>query len=205
MDSLFLHYLGLWSPLAYAGVFLGMAAEGDPILFAIGFLTHRGFFKLPYIAVVVYSGVLFGDLCWYRLGTHLVGREGRIRRWVERIAAPFDKFIIAHPRRAIFISKFIYGLHRPTLIRAAMLGVPTKEFIRINIVAAAAWITVVGGIAYMASSSLSLIKHYFKFAEVALAVSLLIFILAEREVSRILKRRLAATKNGEVGSQQPLT
>ncbi len=68
MEIFLSHYLGFWLPVGYLVVFLAMMVEGDAALFAAAFLTHQGFFNLGVIIVVVFLGVLIGDLGWYWLG-----------------------------------------------------------------------------------------------------------------------------------------
>lgn len=179
-STLLLHYLILQRPLGYLLVFLGMIIEGDFVLFTAAFLTQQDFFDLGDMAIVIFSGVIIGDLIWYWLGTKLRGISASINRRVERIANHFDDHITDRQLRTLFVSKFVYGIHHAVLIRAGSLGVEISNFIRNDFIASVAWILIVGGAGYFSSLSYSLIRNYLRFVETGLLISLIVFFVLER-------------------------
>lgn len=190
MDSLVLHYLLLWKPLGYAIIFFGMMIEGDALLFMAALLTHQGFFDIGDMAFFVFFGVLIGDTLWYLLGVWFTGSIPVVNAWVTRLARPFDHRLHKRSVRTIFISKFMYGLHRSILIRAGSAGVPLKTFIKADLLAATLWILIIGGLGYLSSASLSLFKHYIRFTEVAILLALIIFLAFDYFFSRAERKKL---------------
>ena len=190
MEALTLNYLSIWHPLGLFILLMGLLIEGNIFLFAAMFLTQRGAFTMPEILPIVLVGILGGDFLWYLAGRYLTDSDGRTKRWVEKLTKSFDKQIGLRPNRVIFFSKFIYGIHRAVLVRAGMLKISFKKFLIADGVTSVMWIILIGGVAYVASSSLSIIKHYLKFTEIALLVALLGFLFIEKVVSRFFKEEL---------------
>lgn len=169
-------YLGIGYPLIFAATMF----EGDIILFTTGFLTQQGLFSIIYAPIVVFCGALAGDLVWYWLGYELNKLHisvSFLRRWMERLSEPIDEHLLNRTNYTIFISKFAYGFNHLTLMRAGMLGIKLKTFIKANISATLAWMLVVGGLGYISGESFALIKHYLRYGEFALLGAVLIFFL----------------------------
>lgn len=186
MHSFFFDYLTLWPPLGYVLIFLGMLLEGEVVLFAAAFLTHEGFFDIRIMLLLVIVGVIWGDMLWYRLGRRLK-KTSFAGLYIARVTDQFDDHLRHRPRRTIFISKFIYGLHRLILLRTGMLRIRHDKFLRSDMLAAGCWLVVVGSIGYLFSASL---RHYLKFIEVALLLGLIIFMCINIFLASFLKKRL---------------
>jgi membrane protein DedA with SNARE-associated domain len=170
--------LAVWKPLGYTAVFFGLLLEGEIIIFTAFFLAHLGAFDLGDIILIIIAAVALNDLLWHKLGRSKYVTSDRILNITKKFSGPLDALIQQHPFRTFFITKFTYGLMRPTIIRSGMLGIPTEQFIKHDYPAAAIWIVIIGSLGYFASASLPLLKHYFKLAEIVLAiilVSLFIF------------------------------
>lgn len=162
-----------------------MIIEGDPFLFSAFFLAHEGVLRISTLSVVVFLGVLIGDLLWYWLGIKIDKHSSRkLVDWAERIAAPFDGHLISRTFHTIFISKFTYGTYHAILVRAGMLRFPIRRFIGYDAVSTVVWMIVVGGLGYFSSYSFSLIKHYMKIAEVGLLIGILFFIFLSKYISK---------------------
>lgn len=185
-SSLFIHYLILSRPIGYALVFTGMIIEGDILLFTAAFLTHQGIFDIGDMLVAVLAGTIVGDMLWYMLGFRLNHSSLFLRRWIDRIAWPFDKQLMSRPFHTIFVSKFIYGIHHALLIRAGNLKLPFKKFALVDFAAIVLWIAAVGGLGYVSGLSFTLLKHYLRFAEFGLAVGLLVLFI----LLHLTKKRL---------------
>lgn len=180
-NSLILHYLyvwALWKPIGYSLVFLGMTLEGDMILFTIGFLTQQGLLDVPYVFLFAVAGAVAGDVAWYWLGSKLKTPYrlfSLIRRWIDRASPPLDEHLVNRTMHTIFVSKFVYGFNHLILMRAGMLRLRLKSFIKANIIATIFWVLVVGGLGYLSGASFILIRRYLRFAEIALLIGLAIF------------------------------
>lgn len=187
MRSFFLHYLTVSPPLGYLLLFIGMLFEGDALLFVTGFLAYHGYFSVSKAFPVVLLGAILGNVIWYQFGKKLVKSDGKIKKWVSKIASPFDKQFGTHLTRTMFLAKFLYGLHRAIIIRIGMLNVPWKKFISSEILATGVWVVAVGGLAYLAGSSIDLIKHYIRFAETGILLGLFLFWGIRKTIAGIVR------------------
>jgi len=173
--------LGIWN---YVIIFLAMIVEGDPFLFSAFFLAHEGVFGIATLSIVIFCGVLIGDLIWYWLGIKIDKHNSRLVGWAEKIAAPFDEHLISRTFHTIFISKFTYGTYHAILLRAGMLRFPIRRFIGYDAISTIVWMAVVGGLGYFSSYSFSLIKQYIKIAEVGLLIGVLFFVFLSKYISK---------------------
>lgn len=183
-------YLLMWRPLGYILVFIGMIFEGDIFLFTAAFLTHQQFFDARAMFLTAFSGVFFGDMFWYWIGVRFNGSSHFLNRWVHKLAKPFDRHLLETPLRAIFFSKFAYGVHHALLVRAGALGIKIRDFMKVDIIATLTWMSIVGGLGYVSSASLGTVKHYLRFTEFAFGLALILLFPLEYIARRISKRKL---------------
>lgn len=186
---MFLHYLTEYQTLGYIIIFLGMMIEGDILLFTVGFLTYRGYFDIGIVLLIVSLGIVIGDNLWYVLG-EVIKENSIFGRFITRVIKPFDEHLKKRTVWTIFISKFAYGSHRLTLLRAGMLRLPFKKFIEGDISASVVWILLIGGLGYISSASFFLIRRYLRYSEITLLFGLILFILVSHLITRISKKKL---------------
>ena len=93
LHSLFLFYLTLWRPLGYSLVALGVAFEGDGMLFTSAFLTAEGFFDVGDMMIIIFLSVILGDTIWFLIGRNYIRRFPRLVRLVNKFAKPFDRHL----------------------------------------------------------------------------------------------------------------
>lgn len=189
MESLFLsHIATLPFFVIYSVIFLGMVFEGETILFGAFFLAYEGYID-PYDTVFfVLMGTLIGNLLWYELG-------GRIHtlpfmKKANRHLGALDNRLAHFPVSTLVLTKFTYGLHHITLLRAKPAGVKLRKFLKIDVTASLIWISAVAVVAIVFSASLDLLKTYVKFAEVGLLIAIAIFVIAMHFTSSSLKKEL---------------
>jgi len=194
MDSLLLHYLESYKLLAYLIIFIAMIFEGDVVLFLAFYLAHQGYFKLSNIIAVAIVGILLGDLGWYHIGKYLENAP-LIKNYFKKIGGPIDYHLKKNPFRAIFISKFMYGIHHALLMRAGALRVNLKKFFQIDILASLTWIAAIGLIGYFSSASISMTKHYIKYTEIGVLIGIMILFLITRSISRLTKKSWQKDEN----------
>ena len=192
MESLLAHYLTIWEPLGYIVIFIGMMFEGDTVLFIAAFLVQQGALGIVPVVLASLWGMLLGDNLWYSLGLKLRNSEKFpiAKKWAEGLAQPFDDHLRQNPFRTIFLAKFTYGFNRAIITRAGMLNLKWKRIEESDILATLLWGIIVGGLGYFSSASLSYLKSYLKYGEVALFISVVFFIILERIVSVQSKKRL---------------
>jgi len=190
MESLFTFYLIVWKPLGYLLAFLGSAFEGDLIWFAFSFFTSLGFFEFWPMVVAVFAGAIAGDLFFYFLGTRLEVLPPRFKIKLDELSSSIDSHIKKKPLRTLFLSKFVYGIHRALLVRYGMLKVPISSFLKADCLAVATWMTIVGSIGYFSGASFSLLKQYMKYAEVGLLIGLVLIFILIRWINKKAKKEI---------------
>jgi membrane protein DedA with SNARE-associated domain len=191
MKTLLLSYLISWKLSAYFGAFVLIMIEGDVVVFVSAFLTRQGFFYLPYIAPLLILGALIGDFLWYSLGKFANQHpESLPSKIISNITKRFDDGIMNRTDTLLMATKFIYGTNRITLIRSGMLNVPVRKFFNADIKAVLVWIFIVGVIAYATSAWIPHLKHYFRYAEIGLALGLLLFLVVERLITAIFEENI---------------
>ncbi len=187
MESLLLAYLPHSVALGYLLIFLGMAIEGELVLFTALYLANIGYFSYQNIGLVLVAGIFVGDFFWYRFGSflHTHPRFSRARALLERVTRLIDDQLAIRPIHTFVVSKFIYGLNRTTLARAGVGGMGVTKFLEADILAVVAWLFVIGGAGYALSESLEGAARYIKYAEVGLLIGLLAFIILTQILSKI--------------------
>lgn len=148
----------------YVLVFLSMFLEGEASLFALAFLTHEGAFSLPLITITALLGVWFGDSLWYLIGQRSQNNYF-FKKMEKKLPNRFDYYIINHPWKSLFLSKFAYGFHHITLIRIGSLNMNFKKFAIIDYTTSTIWLFTIGSIGYFAGALLPTAKKYLKFGE----------------------------------------
>lgn len=184
VNSLVLHYITHWRPLAYGVIFFGMIFEGDIFLFTAAFLASQKFLGIAPTLLSLFGGVLLGDSLWYLLGYKINHSDTRIGRWLVKATGRLDEHLLKNPLRTIFISKFIYGIHHLILARAGVLKLKYKEFFKDDIISNLGWIAIVGGLGYLSGASFIYIKRYLRFAEYALVLGLILFLVSDYFISK---------------------
>ncbi len=187
METLLLHYLTRLGAVGYGLVAAGIVLEGEATLFASAFLAWQGIFRPTLVLAAAFVGTIGGDLAWYWTGRlcRLPGPAGRL---ACRLAGPIDGQLGKRPAKAVFLSKFIYGLTHITLLRAGARRLPLRSFLAGDLPAGLIWMAVVGGFGYSSGASIGLVRHYVKYGEVGLLLTLVVFYLILGLIGRRLRR-----------------
>jgi len=188
MESFFLHYLTAWEPLALLAVFFAVIIEGDMALFAAAYLVNQGFFGATEIMIVVPTAVFSGDWMWYGIGRWGRLPAARLSRWACRLAGPIDGQLAKRPGRAIFISKFAYGLNHITLMRAGAMKIAPKVFLLGDTPAGVMWMLIIGGLGYGFGASAALLKGYIHYSEMGLLAGLLVIFGLRKVIQRKIEK-----------------
>ena len=139
----------LIEPWGYLAVVAGTFFEGETILVLGGFAAHQGYLRLDLVMLSAFAGSLCGDQVWFWIGR----RFGR--RWIdshpgkaeliERVAALLDRwgawFILSF--------RFLYGLRSISPVAIGLSSVSAARFACLNVISAAVWAVVVGGLGYI--------------------------------------------------------
>ncbi len=190
-QGFFLSLIDQWHILGYAAVFIGLILEGDTVLFIAAFLTHQGLFDIWYLLLTVFSSVIIGDILWYIVGYHTRDSRFWLFRWAHGIGRHFDRYLTKRPLYTIFISKFTYGVHHLILMRAGVVNISLKDFIRKDIIATLVWVAIVGGLGYFSGFSFYLLRRYIRLTEIGfLAIMVALLFLEHFIINRKLKKNL---------------
>jgi membrane protein DedA with SNARE-associated domain len=178
--SLVLSALSTYAPIAYIVMAIGAAIEGEIFVFSASFLAHGGILD-PFITFpVLYGSVIGGDALWYKVGEHVAkSPASRFSRLVNRLEPYVDRHLHKRFGKTIFLTKFMYFVHHPVLMRAGTLKIGLKRLIRVDLWASLVWMAIVSGIAFLAGAWLPFLRHSLRFTEVALTVGLLFFLFVE--------------------------
>ncbi len=144
--------------------------EADAIIVFIGVLIHRELMPLWVGASISLVAGFANDYLWYRLGRHMHGKDHKLIAWIERVTARANVHVQAHPFKAIFLTKFMYGIvaiHRATLIRCGMNKLSHKNFFIYNGVSVVVWVILLIGFGYFGSDSISQVNHVVRIIEIS--------------------------------------
>ena len=166
-----------WGLLFYVLLALGMSVEGELLLFAAAFAAWNGLLDPWHLALAAGTGIFIGTVGWYALGAWL-GHGTRFApvRWAMRATRRFTDRLAARPARTLFLSSFVYGLYRPTQLRAGMDGMGVGRYLRYAVPTALAWIALVVALAWIATMTVLPVLQYVRYFEVALLVGVALFL-----------------------------
>jgi membrane protein DedA with SNARE-associated domain len=127
-------YVGLFLLLFLCG--LGVPIPEEVTLLAGGFLINLGFIHLYPTLIVVFVGILSGDLAMYSIGrkwghgiiTHRHLHEIFSEKRLERVR----QFFRDHGSKTIFIARFISGFRCAAFLAAGTMGMKTGKFILLD-------------------------------------------------------------------------
>ncbi len=191
MSGFIIHSIDAWGHWAYIFLFLGLIFEGETFLFSAFFLVRAGHLSLSAVFATAFLGVLAGDWVWFWIGRHLE-RFAWLASKMGAAAGPIDKQLLKRPLHTLFLSKFIYGVHRITQIRSGAVRIDAKTFWQADIAATFFWVGSIAGLAYFSAASIGYLRHIFKYTEIALLVAVIVFFLIAHAVSRWNRKRLEA-------------
>ena len=189
MEGLILYGLSEWRILAYILIFIGMILEGEIVFLVAIYYVYQGKIAPLNTICAAMAGMFIGDILWYSFGFYF-GRIPFIKKYIYRITTILDAQISRRPAVSIIFSKFTYGFHRLTLLRAKVVGVPLRKFMKIDAIGVIAWTFVIGNLVYILSASLPIFKKYFRFAELGLALIAIIYLVIVYLLSRYSKKVL---------------
>ena len=138
----------LLSQYGYLAVFLGSLLEGETIVVLAGFAAHQGHLSLPVTLLCAFAGGTLGDQAAFVVGyfwgpsilDRIPGARQRVGR-LQELLHRFDGLLIIGVR-------FMYGLRLVGPIAMGASGVKPIRFAAYNLVGAAIWACLIGGLGY---------------------------------------------------------
>jgi membrane protein DedA with SNARE-associated domain len=153
-------------------VFLAAMLEADMIPVLAGMAAHRGYFD-PVVAVTAASfGALAGDCVWF-----YVGRTNAIRntRLMQRLKSKAEILFQRVGNWQIPASHVIYGTRVATMTFLGARGSAMGRFVLVDGVSCLALTTLLFGLGFALSASVSLILINVKRVEIVLLVCVALF------------------------------
>ncbi len=134
---------GLVRTYGYAAVLCGTLLEGETLVVIAGFLSHRGYFQPPLVALAAFAGSFLVDQFFFRLGRRqgrrlLLQRSERWQAGAVRAEALLERF----GTWLILGFRFLYGLRTITPFVIGMSRVSAARFAILNAAGAALWAAV---------------------------------------------------------------
>lgn len=152
------HYIGIFILLVIGG--MGFPIPEGVTLIASGFLISHGIIRPIPALVVVFTGMLTGDMIIFYIGRkygRMVVTHRKFHRIIspERLAVLEDKF---NKWRTPFI---LFGRHLGfhVFLVAGIMRMPFLKFLALDIVSSVLTIAVMVGLGYIGGNSLQLIKR----------------------------------------------
>ncbi len=128
--------------IAESAPLTGFLVPGTLILPAIGILTGHDMSSFLYLYVYAVAGAFVGDLLGYWLGR----RGGQI--WQPQLLKNHhshsiqlaDELLKQHGSIAVFLGRFVWLIHPAVPTAAGLFGVPLRNFLWLDFIAASLWI-----------------------------------------------------------------
>ena len=186
------HYPG-WG---YFVVFLGMFIEGEGVFLTASILAEQNYLRWGLLITATFLGVVLGDLLLYYLGRSstktVLGRLAG-ERFKKYLHAQNGTFANHYPRVAI-VSKYIYFVNRVVPFLAGWHRVPLWDFVRIHVVAASLWITVMVLVSQPLSLFVNLVgvRYVIHRLEFVFLVIAALSIAVEVSLKRLFAKKLPA-------------
>jgi membrane protein DedA with SNARE-associated domain len=175
--------------LAYIILFAGCFIDAILAIFTgvLLILTHS--LNIWLVTIILIFGVAGEQLFWYEIGKFL-GKSNRVLKWTNKLASRFDHHFHQRPFRTLLVSKFVYGTHRPSLMRAGMLNMPLAKFVKAAFPGGLIWALTIAILSALLGASYSLLKTYLRNAGLVVLGLVVLLLLIEFTVSRRMQKEL---------------
>jgi membrane protein DedA with SNARE-associated domain len=186
LAALHIHHHLHGSSLGYVGIgaaaaasWAGVPGPGEPALIAGALFATRGRLDLVEVLAVAWLGAMAGGLAGWavgrRFGHALIAAPGPLRRQRVRAMARGERFFERFGVLAVYLA--------PSWVAGAT-GFPGGRFVVANALAAAFWVALVGGGAYLVGPSIGDIA-----SDAGLVGLLALAVVAVGAAARLLLRR----------------
>lgn len=173
----------LLADYGYLAVFIGCFLEGEAILVLAGFAAHQGHLSLPETLAVAFVGGTLGDQFFYWMGRafgpSLFERMPVFHQKSRRVVEMLKR----HDALLIVGIRFMYGLRIAGPVAMGAMHVSSWRFSFFNVVGAAIWAPLIGGLGYLFGHALeTLLGDVARFEVVGLAAiiaSALVFAIVQ--------------------------
>ncbi|MCK9345010.1 MAG: VTT domain-containing protein [Candidatus Pacebacteria bacterium] len=148
--DVFVHLVQGHRVWGYVVLFIAMMLEGEVLLIVAGMLASLEAFDVGDVFWIALVGVVLGNTMYYQAGVMLKNGKvaTRVIHWAEKAITFFLPEFRQKPFKSIFISKFIYGANRATVIMSGVFRIPFKLFFKAEFLASIFWVIVYMSVGY---------------------------------------------------------
>ncbi len=190
-------YAALFAMLLGAGV--GVPFPEEPTQLAAGVRSHEGYLLLVPAMVTCWTGIVAGDLAWFRLARRL-GPAVLSRRPIRRVLTPerrarVEAHLSRHAFLTVLVSRHLSGLRLPAFALAATHGVRRRTFVLADGLSALASVPLVVSAGYLGAQHLTKVRSDIRTAELAILALVIVgglVVLVVRRVRRVRCARQSA-------------
>jgi membrane protein DedA with SNARE-associated domain len=175
--------------LIYGVVFIGMLFEATFFLFSATILIGEHALNPVWGIMVVTTGALVEEILWYYIGLKL-GKWNKMADWANKIARPLDNHLLTRTFHTLFISKFIFGLHRAILMRSGMVKIPLGKYIKGAFASTGIWLAIVGTLGLSLGASYGLFRRYINYAEIVPLILVIAYFAIDYLISKRLRNNI---------------
>ncbi len=158
----------------YAAVAVGALLEGETVLLAAGFAAHRGLLDLRLVMLIAGLAGALGDQMYFalgrRYGASLLRRFPRLGAQLPRVQALLER----HHTALIPAIRFMIGLRTAGPLLIGWAGVNPWRFALLNMLGAAVWALLVGGLGYVFGAALERLLADLKGVEEVLLIGIIV-------------------------------
>jgi membrane-associated protein len=173
-------------------VLVGTFFEGEGVLLAASVLAERGLLSPVGVWLTAALGAWAGHLLWFSAGRRL-GRRllTRFRRLAAK-AAEADRIVEAHPKAAIFLLQYLYGIRMAGALALGLTAFSWRRFALYQAANCLVWAALLTALGYLVGAASAEFLHGW-IRWVWVTASLLVLLVI---VHRLSARSLEAARNG---------
>ena len=173
-------YAGLFFILFMCG--LGLPIPEEVTLLAGGFLINLGFIRIYPTLVVVFVGILTGDLTMYSIGRKwgqgMIAHRHLREIFSERRLAWVRQFFCDHGSKTILIARFISGFRVAAFLAAGTMGMKPGHFILLDSLGALIMVPLLVFLGYYFGLNIGWLGEVFSRLDFLLMILAVILVLA---------------------------
>ncbi|CAN5735338.1 hypothetical protein BH11MYX2_BH11MYX2_30370 [soil metagenome] len=208
LEALLQHGLGLCFIWLLVGS-LGLPLPEDIALLAAGVLISRGDANVVLAFVVVFVGVLSGDIILFGAAKRL-GPRAYDKKFFQKLLPParrqrFETLYAKHGGKVVFVARHVAGLRAATFVMAGIHQMEPKRFLFWDGLGAAISVPIIVTLGYLGSEHIELVRegiahvqHYI----IAAVVVVIAAFITYRQVKSIRAARKAAKENLPPATQE---
>ncbi|OAA91699.1 MULTISPECIES: DedA family protein [Clostridium] len=183
----------------YIGTFAAMALESacipipsEAILPFGGYLSYTGRLSLPLVIIVGTLGGTIGSLGAYYIGK--IGGRPLVEKYAEKLRLSrshiekSDYYFSKYGEKIVFFSRLLPIIRTFISLPAGISKMEVKKFIIYTLLGSSIWSIILGYAGYKMGEKWTIIRQWFHFADIALVVFIIIFVLYKLVYKKINRK-----------------